>query len=100
MQAIPVVTELDLERRYAGLADIQGQMTAAHEQLIEEILGEEEQLINKHQELIDLQVDCIKKEDVPLAGLAGAKELEIDDYVEKLDCILLKKIAMISSVRE
>jgi len=26
--------------------------------------------------------------------------LEIDDYVEKLDCILLKKIAMISSVRE
>jgi kinesin family protein 2/24 len=67
--------------------------------LIKTILEEEELLIGSHKEHIDATVNIVKQ-DMQLLDVVDRQNSDVLDYAVKLDEILLRKIEMISQVRE
>ena len=70
-----------------------------HEQLIEQILEEEEQLIHSHRGHID-EVVSIVKEEMTLLNEVDKPGSDVEVYARGLDRILLKKMQIISDLRE
>ena len=69
-----------------------------HQQLINVILGEEEEVISTHRQHIDDVVDCVKQEMVLLNEVEKPAS-DIDEYVDSLDSILTQKIEMIMMLK-
>ena len=69
-----------------------------HENLIKVILEEEETLISKHRNHIDEVVDIIKQ-DMGILQTVEEPQSDIEEYVDKLDGILLKKMEHILGLR-
>jgi len=69
-----------------------------HQQLINIILGEEEEVISIHRQHIDDIVDCVKQEMVLLNEVEKPAS-DIDEYVDSLDTILAHKVEMINLLR-
>jgi len=69
-----------------------------HQQLINIILCEEEEVISTHRQHIDDIVDCVKQEMV-LLNEVDKPASDIDEYVDSLDAILAHKMEMISMLR-
>ena len=70
-----------------------------HENLIKVILEEEEELISNHRQHIDDVVDIIKQ-DMTLLQNVEEPQSDIEEYVNSLDMILLRKMEMIGNVRK
>ena len=70
-----------------------------HEQLIEQILEEEEQLIHAHRSHID-EVVGIVKEEMTLLNEVDKPGSDVEVYARGLDRVLLKKMQIISDLRE
>jgi len=69
-----------------------------HEQLINIILTEEEEVISSHRQHIDDMVDLIKQEMILLHDVDRPAS-DIDEYVENLDGILAHKLDLIVTLR-
>jgi len=69
-----------------------------HQQLINLILSEEEEVISTHRQHIDDMVDCVKQEMVLLSEVEKPAS-DIDEYVNNLDAILAHKADMINMLR-
>lgn len=69
-----------------------------HQELINIILCEEEEVISTHRQHIDDIVDCVKQEMV-LLNEVDKPASDIDEYVDSLDSILAHKMEMISMLR-
>jgi kinesin family protein 2/24 len=69
-----------------------------HEQLINVILTEEEEVISSHRQHIDDMVDLIKQEMVLLHDVDRPAS-DIDEYVENLDAILAHKLEIITTLK-
>ena len=91
-----VQTEDELEHQYGSNVD---DLCNDHEQLIEKILEEEEQLIHSHRTHID-EVVGIVKEEMQLLNEVDKPGSDVEQYVKGLDRVLLKKMQIISDVRE
>eukprot|EP00164_Ancoracysta_twista_P000259 GFYU01000365.1.p1 GENE.GFYU01000365.1~~GFYU01000365.1.p1 ORF type:complete len:678 (-),score=167.41 GFYU01000365.1:281-2314(-) len=80
--------------------DVSDEMKAIshHEDLINKILGEEEETIAAHREQIDEIMELVKDE-MRLLNEVDQPGSAIDEYVGNLDKILLKKIDVISNLR-
>ena len=91
-----VQTEDELEHQYGSNVD---DLCNDHEQLIEKILEEEEQLIHSHRTHID-EVVGIVKEEMQLLNAVDKPGSDVEQYVKGLDRVLLKKMQIISDVRE
>ena len=65
---------------------------------LEQILEEEETLINGHRHHIDDVVDLVKQE-MMLLHEVDQPGSDVEDYVNKLDAILVHKMQIISDVR-
>ena len=91
-----VQTEEELEHQYGSNVD---DLCNDHEQLIEKILEEEEQLIHSHRTHID-EVVGIVKEEMQLLNEVDKPGSDVEQYVKGLDRVLLKKMQIISDVRE
>ena len=89
-------TEVELEQQYGSNVD---DLCNDHEQLIEKILEEEEQLIHSHRTHID-EVVGIVKEEMQLLNEVDKPGSDVEVYVKGLDRVLLKKMQIISDVRE
>ena len=91
-----VQTEVQLEQKYGDNVD---DLCNDHEQLIEQILEEEEHLIHSHRTHID-EVVGIVKEEMTLLNEVDKPGSDVEVYAKGLDKILLKKIQIISEIRE
>jgi kinesin family protein 2/24 len=69
-----------------------------HENLIKVILEEEEVLISTHRSHIDSVVEIVKQ-DMNLLQQVDMPNSDIEDYVLKLDELLLAKMEMLNQVR-
>jgi len=69
-----------------------------HQQLINIILCEEEEVISIHRQHIDDIVDCVKQE-MTLLNEVDKPASDIDEYVDSLDAILAHKAEMINMLR-
>ena len=82
------------------MADLEeADLERAHEELINTILEEEEDVIASHRQHIDEIMELMKQEmkllnDVDQPGSA------IDEYVTNLDCILVRKMQAITGLRD
>eukprot|EP00301_Raphidiophrys_heterophryoidea_P024183 c7763_g1_i1.p1 GENE.c7763_g1_i1~~c7763_g1_i1.p1 ORF type:complete len:675 (+),score=158.47 c7763_g1_i1:102-2126(+) len=70
-----------------------------HDELIDVILLEEEQLLTDHRSEIEDTMHLVKEE-MKLLDMMDNPGSQIDDYVSQLDVVLQRKIAVISSLRE
>ena len=91
-----VQTEAQLEQRYGSNVD---DLCTDHEQLIEQILEEEEQLIHSHRGHID-EVVGIVKDEMTLLNEVDKPGSDVEVYAKGLDRVLLKKMKIISDLRE
>jgi len=73
-------------------------LSQRHQQLINLILSEEEEVISTHRQHIDDIVDCVKQE-MGLLSEVEKPASDIDEYVDSLDAILLHKVEMINMLR-
>ena len=89
-------TEAQLEQRYGSNVD---DLCTDHEQLIEQILEEEEQLIHSHRGHID-EVVGIVKDEMTLLNEVDKPGSDVEVYAKGLDRVLLKKMKIISDLRE
>ena len=89
-------TETQLEQQYGSSVE---PLCTDHEQLIEQILEEEEQLIHSHRGHID-EVVGIVKEEMALLNEVDKPGSDVEVYARGLDKVLLKKIKIISDLRE
>ena len=85
-----------LEAKYGTDVD---DLCTDHEQLIEQILEEEEQLIHSHRGHID-EVVGIVKDEMTLLNEVDKPGSDVEVYARGLDQILLKKIKIITGLRE
>ena len=69
-----------------------------HEQLIEQILEEEEQLIHSHRTHIDEVVSKVKDE-MTLLNDVDKPGSDVEEYAKNLDRVLLGKIKIITDLR-
>ena len=69
-----------------------------HEKLIEQILEDEEQLIFKHNQICKESIQVVEKE-MSLLRDVDKPGSEVENYVEKLDEILLVKIKKMEDLR-
>ena len=69
-----------------------------HENLIKVILEEEETLISNHRKHIDDIVDIVKQ-DMGILQTVEEPQSDIEEYVDKLDGILMKKMERILTIR-
>ena len=86
-----VQTEAELEEQYGENVE---DLCTNHEQLIEQILEEEEQLIHSHRTHID-EVVSIVKEEMTLLNEVDKPGSDVEVYARGLDRVLLKKINII-----
>jgi len=70
-----------------------------HDELIDVILLEEEQLLTDHRTEIEDTMHLVKEE-MKLLDMMDNPGSQIDDYVSQLDVVLQRKIAVISDLRE
>ena len=91
-----VKTEAQLERMYGNNVD---DLCTEHEKLIEQILEEEEQLIHSHRGHID-EVVSIVKDEMTLLNEVDKPGSDVEVYIKGLDRVLLKKMQIISGLRE
>jgi len=73
-------------------------LSQRHQQLINLILSEEEEVITIHRQHIDDMVDCVKQE-MGLLSEVEKPASDIDEYVDSLDTILQQKVEMINILR-
>ena len=85
-----------LEHQYGDNMEL---ICGDHENLIKVILEEEEELISNHRQHIDDVVDIIKQ-DMTLLQNVEEPQSDIEEYVNSLDMILLRKMEMIGNVRK
>lgn len=85
----------EMARKYSNDQD---QLCQDHEKLIEQILEEEESLISSHRHHIDDVVDLVKQE-MMLLHEVDQPGSEVEDYVTKLDGILVLKMQHIMTIR-
>ena len=90
-----VRTEAELEERYGTGVD---ELCTEHEQLIEQILEEEEQLIHAHRSHID-EVVGIVKDEMQLLNEVDKPGSDVEVYARSLDKVLLNKIKIITDLR-
>lgn len=90
-----VVSYDEIERQYRGDSDT---LCNDHEKLIEQILEDEEALISNHRHHIDDVVDLVKQE-MMLLHEVDQPGSEVEDYVVKLDSILVMKMQKIMDIR-
>ncbi|KAF0976769.1 hypothetical protein FDP41_004064 [Naegleria fowleri] len=76
----------------------EAELERAHEELISKILDEEEEVIAQHREHIDDIMELMKQE-MELLNDVDQPQSTIDKYVTSLDCILVRKIQAIKSLR-
>ena len=86
----------ELEDQYGENTD---DLCNDHEQLIEQILEEEEQLIHAHRAHID-EVVSVVKDEMHLLNEVDKPGSDVEQYAKNLDKVLLKKINIISEIRE
>ena len=91
-----VPTYEEFEREYGNDTE---RLCNEHEKLIDQILEEEEELINGHRRHIDDVVDLVKQEMV-LLNEVDKPGSDVEEYVNNLDQILLKKMEMIKNMRD
>lgn len=91
-----VKTEAQLERMYGRNVD---DLCSEHEKLIEKILEEEEQLIHSHRGHID-EVVSVVKDEMTLLNEVDKPGSDVEVYIRGLDEVLLKKMRIISGLRE
>lgn len=91
-----VKTEAQLERMYGRNVD---DLCNEHEKLIEKILEEEEQLIHSHRGHID-EVVSVVKDEMTLLNEVDKPGSDVEVYIRGLDEVLLKKMRIISGLRE
>lgn len=84
-----------MEAEYADDID---KICGDHENLIKVILEEEETLISDHRKHIDDVVDVIKQDMSILQNVEEPKS-DIEEYVDKLDSILMRKMEHILKLR-
>ena len=77
---------------------VEAELERAHEELISKILDEEEEVIAQHREHIDDIMELMKQE-MELLNDVDQPQSTIDKYVTSLDCILVRKIQAIKSLR-
>ena len=82
----------------AEYADDIDRICGDHENLIKVILEDEEELISEHRNHIDTVVDIVKQ-DMALLQNVEEPQSDIEEYVDKLDSILLLKMEHILSLR-
>eukprot|EP00741_Cyanophora_paradoxa_P011023 tig00020553_g10655.t1 len=70
-----------------------------HEELINTILAEEEEIISAHRQQIDDVMELVKEE-MQLLNEVDQPGSAIDEYVGKLDHILVRKMQVIQDLRE
>ena len=92
---MPLQTYDSIEAEYAEDID---KICGDHENLIKVILEEEEELIGEHRQHIDDVVDVIKS-DMGILQNVEEPQSDIEEYVDKLDDILLRKMQHILSLR-
>lgn len=91
----PPVAELSI----AELEDMgEEELERAHEELINKILEEEEEVIAAHRQHIE-DVMLLMKQEMKLLHEVEQPGSAIDAYVTNLDCILVRKIQAISTLR-
>ena len=98
MQAIkemPLESYEQLERTYGE--DLE-RICGDHENLIQVILTMEEELIQNHRQHIDDVVDIVKQ-DMSLLQNVEEPQSDIEEYVDRLDSVLLKKMDHILGLR-
>jgi kinesin family protein 2/24 len=90
-----------LDERYEGqLDDVdEKELERAHEELINKILEEEEEVIASHRQHIDDVMDLMKQE-MRLLNDVEKPNSAIDSYVHELDGILVKKMQAIKLLRD
>lgn len=74
-------------------------LCSEHEKLIEKILEEEEQLIHSHRGHID-EVVSVVKDEMTLLNEVDKPGSDVEVYIRGLDEVLLKKMRIISGLRE
>lgn len=89
----------ELETHYRNSSDIVGDICSDHESLIKTILEEEEEIVQMHRSHVDSVVDVVKK-DMQLLEQVDQPNSNIESYIEKLDALLIDKVAMIAQMRE
>jgi hypothetical protein len=71
-------------------------------ELVSQLVDEEEQLLNKHMECIQMNADWLTEEGELLAKVQGEDvvDYDIDEYAQKLDGILTRKMEKITDLHE
>jgi kinesin family protein 2/24 len=85
----------EMSAKYRGDSEA---LCSDHEKLIEQILEEEESLISNHRHHIDDIVDLVKQE-MMLLHEVDQPGSEVEEYVTKLDGILVHKMQHIMTIR-
>ena len=88
LKEMPLQSYDSIEAEYANDID---RICGDHENLIKVILDKEETLISKHRKHIDEVVDIVKQ-DMTILQTVEEPQSDIEDYVDKLDGILLRKM--------
>jgi len=70
-----------------------------HQQLVNLILSQEEEVLSVHRQQVDNMVDCVKQE-MALLNEVEKPSSNIDEYIDNLDAILLHKLDMITMLRD
>jgi kinesin family protein 2/24 len=91
-----VPTYEELEGQYQGDPD---RLCNEHENLIEKILEQEEEMINGHRKHIDEVVDLVKNE-MTLLNEVDKPGSDVEEYISNLDKMLVNKIHMILDMRK
>ena len=95
LKQMPLQSYQNMEAEYADDLD---KICGDHENLIKVILEEEESLISKHRKHIDDVVDEVKQ-DMGILQAVEEPQSDIEEYVNKLDGILMSKMEHILSLR-
>ena len=90
-----IVSYEEMAAKYRGDSEA---LCGDHEKLIEQILEEEESLISNHRHHIDDIVDLVKQE-MMLLHEVDQPGSEVEEYVTKLDGILVHKMQHIMAIR-
>lgn len=90
-----VPTFVDLKQKYGNNQDALG---SEHEKLIEKILEEEEQLIFQHNASCKKSIKIVEEEMLILKEVDKPGS-DVENYVEKLDKVLVRKIDMMVDLR-
>ena len=95
LKEMPLQSYESIEADYANDID---RICGDHENLIKVILEDEETLISKHRKHIDDVVDIIKQ-DMGILQMVEEPQSDVEEYVHKLDSILMKKMDHIFKLR-